>query len=324
MSDVVVIGAGLAGLTAALVIAEAGRSVSVLDKGRGVGGRLATRRIDDATFDHGAQFFTVRGDTFRAFVDEAIKAGLVDTWCHGFGEPDGYPRYFCPAGMNSLAKWLAARVREAGGAIVTDHQVSSIQGGPVVWSVVGPNNEAIDASDVLLTAPVPQSLELVRSGGIELEPAIDASLSAISYKPTLALLVSLDGPSTLADSGGIQQDESDLFTFITDNRLKGVSSATAVTFHVNGKITRDRWDHDEGSVIEDLLEHARPWLGSRDIRQVQLKKWKYAGPLVPHPDPYVVAASSPGRLIFAGDAFAGPKVEGAFNSGRAAGLALGG
>lgn len=322
MSDVVVVGAGLAGLTAALVIAEAGGSVSVLDKGRGVGGRLATRRIDDATFDHGAQFFTVRGDAFRTIIDDAIGAGLVDTWCHGFGEPDGYPRFFCPAGMNSLAKWLAARVQQAGGTIVTEHQVSSIQGGPIAWSVVGPNSEGIEASDVLLTAPVPQSLELARSGGVELDPAIEASLSAISYKPTLALLVSLDGPSALVDTGGIQQDESDLFTFIADNRLKGVSSATAVTFHVNGDITRERWDHDEGSVIEDLLRHARPWLGSSHVRQVQLKKWKYAGPRVPHPDAYVVGASSPGRLIFAGDAFAGPKVEGAFNSGRAAGLAL--
>jgi renalase len=322
MSDVVVVGAGLTGLTAALVIAEAGRSVSVIDKGRGVGGRLATRRIDDATFDHGAQFFTVRGDTFRVVVNDAVDEGVVDTWCHGFGEQDGYPRFFCPAGMNSLAKWLAARVRQAGGTIVTGHQVSSIHGGPLVWSVVGPNGEAIEAADVALTAPVPQSLELVRSGGVELGSAIEASLSAISYKPTLALLVSLDGPSGLADSGGIQQDESDLFTFIADNRLKGVSSATAVTFHVNGDTTADRWDDDTGSVIEDLLEHARPWLGSSGIRQVQLKKWKYAGPRVPHPDSFVVAATSPGRLIFAGDAFAGPKVEGAFNSGRAAGLAL--
>ena len=45
----IVIGAGIAGLLAARQLAEAGRDVTVLDKGRGVGGRLATRRIGEAT-----------------------------------------------------------------------------------------------------------------------------------------------------------------------------------------------------------------------------------------------------------------------------------
>ncbi|MSO32728.1 MAG: FAD-dependent oxidoreductase, partial [Ilumatobacteraceae bacterium] len=59
---VVVVGAGIAGLTAARALSHAGHSVIVLDKGRSVGGRMATRRIGDATVDHGAQFFTVRSD----------------------------------------------------------------------------------------------------------------------------------------------------------------------------------------------------------------------------------------------------------------------
>ena len=52
-----VVGAGVTGLTAARHLAPS-FDVVVVDKGRGVGGRLATRRIGDATFDHGAQFIT--------------------------------------------------------------------------------------------------------------------------------------------------------------------------------------------------------------------------------------------------------------------------
>lgn len=59
---IVIVGAGLSGLVAARSLAASGHDVSVLDKGRGVGGRLATRRIGDAVLDHGAQFFTVRTD----------------------------------------------------------------------------------------------------------------------------------------------------------------------------------------------------------------------------------------------------------------------
>jgi len=58
-AQVLVVGAGLAGLTAGRVLAAAGIDTVIVDKGLSVGGRLATRRIGDATLDHGAQFFTV-------------------------------------------------------------------------------------------------------------------------------------------------------------------------------------------------------------------------------------------------------------------------
>jgi renalase len=54
-TDVLIVGAGIAGLAAATDLHAAGRTVLVVDKGRGVGGRLASRRIGAATFDHGAQ-----------------------------------------------------------------------------------------------------------------------------------------------------------------------------------------------------------------------------------------------------------------------------
>ncbi|MFW5789075.1 MAG: FAD-dependent oxidoreductase [Spirochaetota bacterium] len=60
--DVPVVGAGIAGLTAARRLVDASLDVTVLDKGRGVGGRMATRRFGGATrrfggatFDHGGR-----------------------------------------------------------------------------------------------------------------------------------------------------------------------------------------------------------------------------------------------------------------------------
>ena len=63
--DVLIVGAGLAGLCAARELQRAGRSICVLDKARGVGGRLASRRMGDAVLDHGAQYFTVRSELVR-------------------------------------------------------------------------------------------------------------------------------------------------------------------------------------------------------------------------------------------------------------------
>lgn len=318
MPETIVVGAGLSGLTAALTLASHGRSVHVIDKGRGVGGRLATRRIGSATLDHGAQFFTVRGDDFRETVDAAIADGIVDVWCHGFDKDDGYPRYYCPAGMTSLAKWLRGRLTAAGGVVHAGERVASISAKAQTFELSTDSGTGHSGDDLIMTPPVPQVLEVLAAGGITLDEPTDSALRAITYKPTLALLVTLEGASAVPSPGGIQRSEDELFTFIGDNLQKGVSEASAVTFHVNGATSEARWDDNEAVVIAELLREAAPWLGTAPVVDVELKKWRYAGPYVPHADRCFMATTTPGRLIVAGDAFGGPKIEGAFNSGRAA------
>ncbi len=321
-ADVCIIGAGLSGLAAAGMLADAGLSVAVIDKGRGVGGRLATRRIGDAKLDHGAQFFTVRGDDFRAVIDDAQAAGVVDVWCHGFTEEDGYPRYYCPNGMTALAKWLTSNVADRGVVVETGQRATQIERSEHGWRLpIESGGERLSRA-LLVTSPVPQTLTLLADGGVELDPNVASALHAITYKPTFALMVTLESASMLLPPGGVQRTEADLFTFISDNHLKGVSEKPALTFHVNGEASTSRWDDAPAIVISDLLTEAKPWIGDAPIIDVQLHKWKYAGPHTPHPERHLIAATEPGLLVLAGDAFGGPKVEGAFNSGLSAAKAL--
>ena len=83
-ADVIVIGAGVSGLIAARTLQANGARVLVLDKGRGVGGRLATRRTQSGIFDHGAQLFTARDPQFRLLVEAWQAAGIVRPWSTGF------------------------------------------------------------------------------------------------------------------------------------------------------------------------------------------------------------------------------------------------
>ena len=80
---VAIIGAGMAGLAAARLLREAGASCTIFDKSRGLGGRMATRRTGDFSFDHGAQYFTARGPRFRALVDDWSAAGHAAGWYGG-------------------------------------------------------------------------------------------------------------------------------------------------------------------------------------------------------------------------------------------------
>ena len=106
--DVLIVGAGVSGLVAARELQNAGRSVLLLDKGRGLGGRLASRRMGEATFDHGAQFVTTRDTRFGAILQNASEAGVLTQWCQGF-TPDagGHTRWRGAPAMTGFAKYLA-------------------------------------------------------------------------------------------------------------------------------------------------------------------------------------------------------------------------
>ena len=314
MSRVVVVGAGLAGLAAAGALRDAGHRVTVLDKGRSPGGRLATRRIGAATVDHGAQFFTVRTHELAALVSGWQAEGLVDVWTRGFTVPaDGFPRYAVRGGMNALAKHLAAGLDVRCPALV----FALRRGEGHAWDVVIDDASVVGADAVVCTAPVPQSFSVMITAGVELP----RDLTSIDYDRTLALLAVLDGPGAVPEPGAVQ-DGDPVFSMIVDNVRKGVSAVPALTMHANAAWSLAWWDRPHDETLDALAAAAEPWLGGAGIVERQLKRWRFATPVRTWPESCWVAPDAPGPLVLAGDAFAGPRIEGALCSGWAAARAV--
>lgn len=317
--EVAVVGAGMAGLTAAGRLERAGRRVVVLDKGRSVGGRLATRRLAGAAIDHGAQFMTARSDAFQAEVSAWVAAGVAHEWCRGFDEvPDGHPRYAARGGMNRIAKHLAGPLRDVRVGI----QVSSVTEGPGGWLVTW-DGGALTAGAVVLTAPVPQSLALLDAGRVELRAEVATGLRDIAYEPTLALLLVVDRAPAVPFPGA-RKPEGGPFDIVVDDVAKGASVVPSVTLHLRAAISAHRYDEPDARLLEELVPQAAPWLGGAEVLEAAVKRWRYATPVTTWPDPCCTAAlGATGPILLAGDAFAGPRIEGAWLSGVATAAAVG-
>jgi predicted NAD/FAD-dependent oxidoreductase len=176
----------------------------------------------------------------------------------------------------------------------------------------------VAADAVILTSPVPQTSSLLMGSG--LVPPDGARW--LGYDEVIALLVVLDRPSAVPTPGGVQ-DADETFSFIGDNEAKGISPVPAVTFHVRAALSHDRWNDDPAGVHADLLIAARPWLGAAHVVESQVKRWRFAAPTAPWPEPCVVMTGARGGpVVMAGDAFGGPKVEGAYRSGLASATAV--
>lgn len=310
---------------AARTLLERGFTVRVIDKGRGVGGRLATRRVgENGLADHGAQFFTVRTSTLQSFVDRWRALGLVYVWGTGWSDgsvkrtvSDGHPRYAVRGGMNMLAKHLAQGID-----ISVDRLVVSVRERAGGWALKDSDGKVYESRGLVLTPPVPESLELLTASGVHLCAEDFAELRRIRFGPCLCGIHAVNGDVDLPEPGAMQNFQSEVY-WVADNQAKGISETTIITSHANANFSRQNWDASEADIMRALESAVQPYLkpGAR-IVQTQLKKWRYSVPLTTHPQETLLASDLP-PLAFAGDAFGGRgRVEGAFTSGLAAGEAM--
>ena len=321
--DVLIIGAGLAGLSAANDLHRAGLKVLVVDKGRGLGGRLAGRRIGDATFDHGAQFMTARDSRFKASVAEWIEAGVAEEWYSSYpGHPNGHPRYRGVPTMTAVAKYLATDMN-----VLRTTRVDSIRQGSAqdnqLWSAALDSGETVNAKALLITSPVPQTIDLLASGNIPVPADKQARLDRIDYEACIAVMAVLDRPTTIPAPGATAFDQGPI-GWISDNLQKGVSKIPAVTIHGSGAFSADHYEDDKMQTGQILIDAASPYLGDAKVTEYQVHGWRYSKPSVVDPEACMLLSESTSLppLALAGDAFAGPRFEGAVLSGWAAAKSL--
>lgn len=318
--QVLVVGAGIAGLLCATILRRRGASVRVVEKGRGFGGRMATRRMAGARLDHGAQFFTVRTPEFAPWVEEWLGRGWIREWFRQApwdSHPAGHPRYCGINGMTDVAKGLAGDLE-----VVRSTRIESARWSPEGWVCADDEGGEHGADVLVLTAPVPQSVAILEGSGIRL-PADDwERMRAVDYEPCLTALLILDGPSGLPEPGGVKPAEGPV-AWLGDNSRKGISpDVSAVTVHSTPAFAREHWDSADEVRLPLLLEAASEHL-SAGIGEASTHRWRFNVPLSEPWEPGFYW-SEEFFLGLAGDGFGGPRVEGSAVSGIRLGERIGG
>lgn len=323
-TDVLVVGAGIAGLLAARTLADRGLSVLVVDRENSAGGRMATRHVGPGLADEGCQFFTVRLPEFRALVDGWMEQGLIYEWARGWNDGslavtrDGLPRYAVRNGFANLGRHLAQGLDARLG--VTLDAIAARQEG---WEARDAEGRVYRARALVLTPPVPLSLRLLDAGGVTLDTDDRTGLERVEYEPCLTGLFWVERFHGLPAPGAVQRPEANL-RWIADNRRKGISpDAIVLTAQASPTYSRQLWDVADQQVLSAMRVDIMPFIGDdARVAQAQLRRWRYSQVTRTHPAPFLLAKDTP-PLAFAGDAFADPWLEGAALSGLHAAAALG-
>lgn len=209
MKHFAILGAGMAGVTAARTLVQAGHQVSVFEQAAQVGGRMATRETPWGSFDHGAQYFTVRDPRFSLALQQvpgtpervrpwsANAVRVLDPLGHVVEAalPTREAHFVAVPGMQSLVEHWSAPLQSAGCVHLNTRveRLSRDQLNPQRWQlqVQGEDTAVVGGFDaVLLALPHAQSLQLLRQSAADAAAGdLMASIQGVEVAPCWTLML---------------------------------------------------------------------------------------------------------------------------------------
>ena len=341
MRHIAVIGAGMAGVTAARTLVQAGHRVSVFEKSKGAGGRMATRDTPYGGFDHGAQYFTVRDERFLKALNDVPG---TQAWCKAWSassvqvrDPLGRvievpPRarelHFVGApAMNALVRHWAMPLADAG-LLHCNTSVQALRRQGKQWQVMSADNKLLGSFDsVVLAIPNVQAAYLLRQSGApaaQFKALVQAEAVSVAPCWTLMLAYPLVQPG-LAQVGpqwNVAQSTHHRIAWVARESSKpGRSPIERWTVQASAEWSQEHLQDEEARVEAKLLKAFAELTGIRaEPGFSQIHLWRYAKTLQPAGQAFFWDENL--HIGMCGDWLIGHRVEDAFVSGLSLALHL--
>jgi predicted NAD/FAD-dependent oxidoreductase len=312
---VAVIGAGIAGLTAARRLARARHEVVVFDKARGVGGRTSTRRRDGDAFDHGAQYFTCRTDAFARQLGDWCRRGVAAVWeapirtlgvSQATGHPEPGPRYVGVPGMNALARDLARALR-----VECEQRIERVEGSAASWDLVTEAGSTLRGFDAVVVAtPAPQAVPLLAPA-----PRLAELAGSVKMQPCQAVMVTFPHPLEV-DFGGAFVSEPPLAWVARNASKPERPGGECWVLHADAGWSDQHLEDPADVVATELLSAFSEAIGRKLPRPCAYAahRWRFARTAQPLGTPHLWDVDA--GLGVCGDWTHGSRVEDAFTSGE--------
>ncbi|WP_377274373.1 NAD(P)/FAD-dependent oxidoreductase [Rhizobium sp. R86522] len=315
-TSIAIIGAGIAGITLGRNL-SAHADITVFEKSRGLGGRMANRRREGFSFDHGAQYFTARSPSFKTAAEQAVEAGHAGIWPQAVHtlKAEGLvtdtrppePRYIGLPAMSGFANGLAAELE-----IRKEATVARLAASGDGWVLTDNEDKDLGRFDLVIsTAPAPQTIRLMPEAF-----SAHAALKTVEMSGCFTLMIGLDVPLDLGfDAARIE--DSVLSWIAVEASKPGRSEKTALTIHSRNDWAEANLERDRGEIQAEMLQSLKRLLG-RDLSTaawIDLHRWRYANVEQAVGEPFLFDDDL--GLGACGDWCLGNRVEAAAESARA-------
>lgn len=344
--NIAIVGAGMAGITAARTLKQAGHAVTVFEKSRGAGGRMATRETTHGTFDHGAQYFTVRDARFATALQQVPgTVAICRPWSANAVrvlDPNGRvfeaarqtgEAHFVPMpGMNALVRHWAEPLGDAVHLSTQVHRLAREPNGRwTLWAnalVEGRlRDQAFAGFDrVLLAMPQAQTSALLQQAGSGAGlQALQDRLEGVDVAPCWTLMLAFPQASGLRNFGpqwnAARSTHHRVAWLARESSKPGRGTLERWTVQASAEWSQEHLEDPEGRVTPKLVRAFSELTGIRVEPAFALAhRWRYAKTECPLGEPFLYDAGL--GLGTCGDWHLGCRVEDAFVSGLSLALHL--
>lgn len=330
MFDIAVIGAGMAGLVCAQQLSQAGYSVVVVEKSRGLGGRVATRRLHGTCADHGVRYLEPQGQLLGQLVQVLGDRHLLQVWTDTGYELEAKrqqlkpasqsPWYVAPSGMSAIAKflatglevWLNQRVQAL--ALGEGLSLSAPTTGNLWHLTLEPTNinstvakpKELTARALVIAIPAPQALMLLEPLAETGLPAVFLdNLRSVEFDPCFSVIAGYPAQvqPDIAWKAVTFIDHPDLGWIGLDSSKRPPGQPPVFVVQSNAEFAQRHLEVKDlqpagNQLLTRAAECLLPWLDTPDW--IQVHRWRYAFPSRPWHEAYL-SAETPLPLVCCGD-----------------------
>lgn len=312
--SIAIVGAGIAGLSCATRLHDAGHSVHVFEKSHGCGGRMSNRRGEQGQWDHGAQYFTARTPLFRAEVSRWQQAGAAAVWKPEIRIFGTHP----PAQHNSVIERfvgtpkMTAPARLLAKNLHVQHQttIKALQRQQQGWQLHSAEHGLLDEifDAVVIAVPAPQATPLLQpfSAHFSILP------TAVTMVGCWAMMLEFSHPTEIPFDAAFVND-GPLRWIARDSSKPGRGVTETWLLHASGEWSEAHIEDSPEAVAATLLP-AFYKLGGAEPQSWSAHRWRYAHTEKPLTAGYLWQEAL--ALGLCGDWLNGDKVEGAWWSGQ--------
>ncbi|MEC7882850.1 MAG: NAD(P)-binding protein [Verrucomicrobiota bacterium] len=277
---IAIIGSGISALTAARKLNNTA-DVTIFDKSKGIGGRIATRRADPFVFDHGAQYFLIKNNDFESFVSPFIERGIVKRWDAYFKEFEGgkvirerqwgqsFAHYVGVPNMNAFCKSLAENLN-----IIKNSKIHQVIKSDIGLRLVDDKNIELGIFDwVISTVPSKQAIDILPKNLNFID-----EISSIKMSPCFTLMLGFENDLNLGFDAAMIHNELISWVSVNSSKPDRKSNYYSLVIQSTNRWADKNLNLDRNFVITKMISEASNII-SRDLNKAVHKEvhgWHYA------------------------------------------------
>ena len=254
--DVIIVGAGLAGSYLARKLHLRGQNTLIIEKSKGVGGRLSTKPVGSGLADYGCQYLSPKTEELSTLIQELETKKIIKK-SNLF---ENKSSYIAPYGMNKIPQYLSLGIKT-----LLNQKVESLKRKRGEWKIIT-DSFSLRSNALILTMPINQVTELLKLNDAELK-----ELPTSKYKSFFTLTLQSENQINPQAVSSIKNAP-----WICNNLLKGIENKKNIyTINLTAEFSESLFilkKSEKDKILNNLLLN----IGFENYSHLRLHFWKYA------------------------------------------------